>query len=209
MRRSLGLGLYVPGDTVLHRLPPGPKLLGLFVLSIVTVAAAGPSFPVGVFVVAVSVGLWVGIAPRTLASTLRPIAIVMAIAVSFQWWMNGWQMALEVFATVLALVVAAAILTATTATDEMLDSIVRWLGPFRRFGVRPEVVALAFSLVMTSIPSMFTIFGETRDAANARGLGRSPRATLTPAAIRVVAHAYATGDALAARGILDDDGTSD
>ena len=209
MRRSLGLGLFVPGDPVLHRLSPGPKLLALVVLSIVTVAAAGPWFPVGVFVVAVAVALWVGIAPRTLAATLRPLALVMAIAVSFQWWMNGWQMALEVFATVLALVVAASVLTATTATDELLDSIVRWLGPFRRFGVRPEVVALAFSLVMTSIPSMFTIFGETRDAANARGLGRSPRATLTPVAIRVVAHAYATGDALAARGILDDDGTGD
>ncbi|MCL3837960.1 energy-coupling factor transporter transmembrane component T family protein [Aeromicrobium duanguangcaii] len=204
MRRSLGLGLYVPGDTVLHRLSPGPKLLGLLVLSIGVVAARGPWLPVGVFVVAIATALWVGMSPRTLAAALRPVAIVMVVAVGFQWWMNGWQLALEVFATVLALVVAAAILTATTPTDEMLDSIVRWLGPFRRFGVNPEVVALAFSLVMTSIPTLFTIFGETRDAANARGLGRSPKATLTPAAIRVVAHAYATGDALHARGILDD-----
>ncbi|MCD9154226.1 energy-coupling factor transporter transmembrane component T family protein [Aeromicrobium duanguangcaii] len=204
MRRSLGLGLYVPGDTVLHRLSPGPKLLGLLVLSIGVVAARGPWLPVGVFVVAIATARWVGMSPRTLAAALRPVAIVMVVAVGFQWWMNGWQLALEVFATVLALVVAAAILTATTPTDEMLDSIVRWLGPFRRFGVNPEVVALAFSLVMTSIPTLFTIFGETRDAANARGLGRSPKATLTPAAIRVVAHAYATGDALHARGILDD-----
>jgi len=205
MRRSLGLGLYVPGDTILHRLSPGPKLSGLFVLSIVTVAAPNPWFPIGVFTVAVAVALGVGIRPRVLLGTVRPVAIVMAIAVSFQWWLNGWEAALEVFATVLALVVAATILTATTATDETLDAIVRWLGPFRRFGVNPEVVALAFSLVMTSIPALFAIMAETRDAAIARGLGRSPRATLTPAAIRVVAHAYATGDALHARGILDEE----
>lgn len=209
MRRSLGLGLFVPGDTVLHRLPPGPKLLGLFVLSIVVVAASGPWLPVGVFVVAVAVALYVGIPRRTLVATLRPLALIMLVAVGFQWWTKGWEAALEVFATVLALVVAASILTATTATDEMLDAIVRWLGPFRRFGVNPEVVALSFSLVMTSIPTLFTIFAETRDAAVARGLGRSPRATLTPTAIRVVAHAYATGDALHARGILDDPEDSD
>lgn len=209
MRRSLGLGLFVPGDTVLHRLPPGPKVLGLFVLSIVVVAASGPWLPVGVFVVAVGVALHVGIPRRTLVATLRPLALIMLIAVGFQWWTRGWEAALEVFATVLALVVAASILTATTATDEMLDAIVRWLAPFRRFGVNPDVVALSFSLVMTSIPTLFTIFAETRDAAVARGLGRSPRATLTPAAIRVVAHAYATGDALHARGILDDPEDSD
>lgn len=209
MRRSLGLGLFVPGDTVLHRLSPGPKLVGLFVLSIVVVAASGPWLPVGVFVVAVGVALYVGIPRRTLAATLRPLALIMLIAVSFQWWTKGWEAALEVFATVLALVVAASVLTATTAADEMLDAIVRWLAPFRRFGVNPDVVALSFSLVMTSIPTLFTIFAETRDAAIARGLGRSARATLTPAAIRVVAHAYATGDALHARGILDDPEDSD
>ena len=41
---------------------------------------------------------------------------------------------------------------------------------------------------------------ETRDAARARGLERNPRAVLIPAAVRMVAHARATGDALAARG---------
>lgn len=204
MRRSLGLGLFVPGTTVLHRLPPGPKVIGLVVLSVVVVASHGPWLPVGVFTAAAVVAVLVGIPWRTLVRSLRPIALIMVIAVGFQWWTRGWETALEVLATVLALVVAASILTATTAMDQMLDSIVRWLGPFRRFGVNPDVVALSFSLMMTSIPTLFTIFAETRDAAVARGLGRSPRATLTPAAVRVVAHAYATGDALHARGILDD-----
>ena len=45
---------------------------------------------------------------------------------------------------------------------------------------------------------------ETRDAARARGLERNPRAVLVPAAVRMVAHARATGDALAARGLGED-----
>ena len=42
------------------------------------------------------------------------------------------------------------------------------------------------------------------EAARARGLGRHPRAYLTPFVIRVVARAHETGDALHARGITDD-----
>ena len=67
-----------------------------------------------------------------------------------------------------------------------------------------DAVALAFSLMIRAIPTTIAIADETRDAAVARGLERSPRARLTPLVIRVVAHARATGDALQARGIGDD-----
>lgn len=86
----------------------------------------------------------------------------------------------------------------------MIDAITRWLQPFRRFGVRPDLVALAFSLMIRGIPLTLQVAAETRDAARARGLERNPRAYLTPLVIRVVAHARATGDALHARGIGDD-----
>ena len=45
---------------------------------------------------------------------------------------------------------------------------------------------------------------ESRDAARARGLERSPRAVVVPAAVRMVGHARATGEALAARGLGED-----
>ncbi|RYE75981.1 MAG: energy-coupling factor transporter transmembrane protein EcfT, partial [Myxococcales bacterium] len=54
------------------------------------------------------------------------------------------------------------------------------------------------------IPRTIAIAEETRDAARARGLQRSPRARLIPMVLRVVAHARATGDALHARGLGDD-----
>src|SRR5690606_12482948 len=100
VRRSLGLGLYVPGTTVLHRIPPGPKLLALVILSIVVVAAHGPWIPVGVFATAIVVALGVGIPRRALVASLRPLLLIMLIAVSFQWWTKGWETALEVLATV-------------------------------------------------------------------------------------------------------------
>ncbi len=87
----------------------------------------------------------------------------------------------------------------------MLDAIIRGLGPFRRIGVNPERVALAFSLMIRADPRRsLEIAHETRAAAKARGLERNPRALLTPMVIRTVAHAYETGAALHARGIGDD-----
>ena len=104
----------------------------------------------------------------------------------------------------LATVLAASALTASTAADELIDTIVWLLGPLRRFGVRPEQIALAFSLTIRSIPIVLAQARETRDAAKARGLERSPRAYLIPFVLRVVAHAQLTGEALQARGFGDD-----
>ncbi len=59
--------------------------------------------------------------------------------------------------------------------------------------------------MIRAIPGILDIAVETRAAAKARGLERSPRALLVPMALRTVARAYETGDALHARGIGDDD----
>ena len=61
--------------------------------------------------------------------------------------------------------------------------------------------ALSVGLFLRTIPVLARMSLETRDAARARGLDREPRAILVPAAVRMVAHARATGDALAARGL--------
>lgn len=204
MRGSLPLGTYRPGSTVWHRIPAGPKL-GLVVLtSIVVVALRGPWPPVAALAAALAISMWARVPLGAVWRGLRPLLLVVAVLGGFQWWQRGWPVAVEIVATTLALVVVATTFTATTPTDRMLDAIVRGLGPFRRLGVSPEKVALAFSLMITAIPAIFEIARETREAAKARGLERSPRANLSPMAIRTVAHAYDTGAALHARGIGDD-----
>jgi biotin transport system permease protein len=203
MRRSLPLGTYRPGTTLWHRIPAGPKLALVIATSIVVVALRGPWPPVVALVAAVGVAAWARVPIGVVWRGLRPLLVVVAILGAFQWWQRGWPVALEVIATTLALVVVATTFTATTPMDRMLDAIVRGLGPFRRVGVRPEQVALAFSLMITAIPAIFEIAHETREAAKARGLERSFRANLSPMVVRTVAHAYDTGAALHARGIGD------
>lgn len=203
MRRSLPLGSYRPGTTIWHRIEAGPKLGLVVLVSIVVVALRGPWPSAAALAVALGIAFWAQLPLSVVWRGLRPFVLVVAILGAFQWWQRGWPVAVEVVTTTIALVVVATTFTATTPTDRLLDAIVRGLGPFTRLGVRPEKVALAFSLMITAIPAIFEIAHETRDAAKARGLERSLRANLSPMAIRTVAHAYDTGAALQARGIGD------
>ncbi|MCR4514759.1 energy-coupling factor transporter transmembrane protein EcfT [Aeromicrobium sp. 50.2.37] len=203
MRRALPLGLHVPGDSIWHRIPTGRKLLGVVVVGVLVVALPGPWPPVVALGLATGVAVHAGVPWRSLALGVRPLLVVLAVLAAFQTWQRGWPVAVEIVATTLTLVVLATTFTATTATDDLLDAIVRIAGVLRPLRVDPERVALAFSLAISSIPTVMTLFDETREAAKARGLERSPRATLAPFAVRTVAHAHDVGDALAARGLGD------
>lgn len=197
------LGGYVPGRTWLHRLPAGAKLLGLLLAGIAVVLLRGPATAGAGLGVAVVVLVMSGAPLGVTLRGLRGLLVVALLLGAFHVWQNGWPRAVEVVADLLALVLAATVVTVTTPVDEILDAVVRVLRPLRRVGVDPELVGLAFSLVLRGIPQTMAIAGETRDAALSRGLERDPRARLVPFVLRTVAHARATGDALHARGIGD------
>lgn len=198
------LGDYRPGTSVLHRLPVGAKLLGLLLLSVVGVALRGPTTTSVLLGVGVLACMVAGVRLGRAARALRGVVVGLALLAAYQTWQQGPERAYVVVGTLVAMVLLATAFTTTTSIERLVDAITRWLEPFRRFGVRPELVALAFSLMVRGIPLTLEIAAETRDAARARGLERSPRAYLTPLVVRVVAHARATGEALHARGIGDD-----
>lgn len=201
---SSPLGEYISKRSPLHRMRPGAKLLGLFVFGACAVAFRSVPTSLVALVLGVALALLSGMRAADLLRVGRRFAIVGVLLFAFQAWQRGWEHGLAVVATLLALLLAASALTASTAADELIDTIVWLLRPLRRFGVRAEQVALAFSLTIRSIPIVLGQARETRAAAKARGLERSPRAYLIPFVLRVVAHAQLTGEALQARGLGDD-----
>lgn len=214
MRRSPGrprrapwagpLGLFHPGTSVLHRARPGAKITGLAVLGVAVVVATGP-VSAGL---ALGVGVLLALVGRLpLHVTLRglgPVLVTAALVGLYQWWARGWPVAVEVAVDLVALVLAAVVVTATTSSDRLLDTLTRAARPLRHVGLAPETFALAVGLMLRTVPALARTVHEVRDAARARGLEREPRALLVPAAVRTVAHARAVGDALAARGLGED-----
>lgn len=204
MRQDSLLGDYRPGRTWLHRLTPGPKLLALAAIAVVLVWFRIPALALGAVAVAAALVLWSGMGVGTALRTLRRIAVIAVLLGAWLVWQHGWARAVDSVGDLVALVLLASVLTATTAVDDLLDTITRCLQPLRPLGVNPDKASLAFSLVLRAIPTTLEVAEQTRDAALARGLQRSPRARLTPLVIRVVADARATGQALHARGVGDD-----
>lgn len=200
------LGMYQPGRSWLHRAPAGAKLLGLLALGLALAFvptglawAAGSAALLLVLVVAASARVRLGGTLRA----LRAVLVVAAAAAAYQWWRSGWEQALGVLSVLVALVLAGMVVTMTTPMDAVVDVVVRGARPLGRFGLRPEWVGLAVALTLRGIPALVTVAGEAREAARARGLERNPRAVLVPTALRTVARARLTGEALAARGLAD------
>lgn len=198
------LGTYRPGTTALHRIAAGPKLglLATFGALCVILQGVGPAL--SMLALALVLVAWSRMPVRSSLKSLRPLGVVLVLLIAFQTWQRGPVMAVDVTAGLAAPIIAALVFTATTPIDSVLDAITRGLRPLKVFGVNPEKVSLSFSLVLSSIPRIVDIAQETRAAAKARGLERNPRALLVPMAIRSVAHALETGQALHARGIVDD-----
>jgi len=197
------VGVHQPGTTLLHRLPVGPKLAGLAAYSLAVVLVRSAPASVVWLVVALGLALLARVRVATLVRAARGVLVLAVVAAALQWWWYDGAKAVETLLDLLSLALAAVVVTATTPVNDVLDALVRWLGPLRRVGVVPERVALAFTLAIQALPGTIALALETRDAARARGV-RHPRAYLAPFVVRVVARAHETGDALAARGLGDD-----
>ncbi len=197
------IGLYRPGSTVLHRLPAGAKLAALAVGTSVLVAVRSPAavaVAAGVLVVLLAVAR---VPPRVAAQQVWPLRWFVVALVPFQWWAGGWRAVVVVVGTMLAAVLAAALLTLTTRVQDVLDAVTAALRPARRLGVEPERVALVLALTIRSAPLLVATVAEVGEARRARGLERSPRALLVPLVIRSIRHAHLLGEALTARGVDD------
>lgn len=197
------IGIYRAHDTVLHRIRPGAKLLTLIALSIGLMVIRTPLTTAIALVTVLALATIGRVHWRDLLRMLRGFAILGTVLFAFHVWQNDVWHAFTIVGTLVALILAATVVTATTHTDEMIETITWALRPLRIVGVRSERIALTFSLTLRAIPAIFDIARETRDAAKARGLERNPRVYLTPLVIRSIAHARALGEALHARGLDD------
>ncbi|MFD4443380.1 energy-coupling factor transporter transmembrane component T family protein [Nocardia sp. NPDC058519] len=199
------IGLYCPGDSLLHRMPAGVKLALLLVsILALTVFVRGP---LGVLVaVALVVGLFAlaRISWRVAFAQVRPVLWMTAIIGVFQLLTTSPMRAVVVCGVLLVSVALAALVTVTTRVTDMLDALTRALGPLRRAGVNPERVGLLLALAIRCVPLLAQIVHDVGEARRARGVSWSATALVTPVLVRALRTADAMGEALAARGVDDD-----
>lgn len=202
------LALYLPRGTAVHRSPAGLKLLALAALGGVLFTV--PELPVvtGALAAVVLVGL---------GAARLPVGVLGRQARVILWWLVALFVVHALVTDVhsgavavirlLTLVLAAAVVTATTRVTEMV-AVVEWLcAPLRLVGVRPGRIGLLIAMALRFIPVLADRADRIREAQAARGGPvRGVRATATlvvPLLISVLRMATTVGEALDARGADD------
>ncbi|WP_433579401.1 energy-coupling factor transporter transmembrane component T family protein [Nocardia brasiliensis] len=199
------IGLYRPGDSLLHRLPAGAKLLLLIAAIVAATVLLRSPIQVGLGALAVA-GLFAlaRIPWRVAVAQLRPVVWMLLIIAVFQVLITSPARAVVVCGVLLISVALAALVTLTTRVTDLLDTVTRALGPLRRIGVDPERIGLLLALAIRCVPLLAGIVSEVAEARRARGLQWSMTALATPVLVRALRTADAMGEALAARGVDDE-----
>ena len=198
-------GTYVQAESPLHRAPLWLKFTALLVLTAVVLGVGRLEVTLaGLALVLVAYPVAAALPLPHLWRALKPLLPLVVLLGAFHVAFDGWRYAARVTGNLTLCVLAARLLTLTTPGPRLLDGLVRAASPLRVVGLDPERFALVVALMMRSLPYLMGSVQDVRDAARARGLERNVRARVMPVVVNAVAYAQQTGQALEARGLLDE-----
>lgn len=191
---------YVEGNSMIHQLNAGWKLLLLIVIS------------TGIFFIKdwywmciafVLVSLCYCVAHLSWRYFWQQLKLGLWFAgflFIIQWIVNDWTLGILIGVRLLTLLLLAALLTLTTPMSVLLDTLnwsLQWL---KYLHINPKKVSLAISLTLRFIPVIQQITEEVREAQKVRGLEKSVIALAIPVIIRTLKSADDIADAITCRG---------
>lgn len=183
--QALTIGQYFPGDSLLHRLDPRTKIIGLLVLSVAIFLPK--SWPGYLLAAAFCLGALVlsQVPIKFILRGLRPIVIFLAITVVFnafltpgeaiahvgRWAITREGLVLSAVAAVrlVLLVVIASLLTLTTSPIRLTDGFERLMRPLAPIGVPAHELALMMTIALRFIPTLTEEADRIMRAQAARG----------------------------------------
>lgn len=193
--------LYIEGNTPFHRLPVRIKLITLMAASIALFFISSLPIHVPVFIVAACLYLTLGLPWREAFGRIGWIAFAIAVVALATWYFNGLHEALALTFRLMALVLFAAAITATTTISAFMDEITVMMQPLERLGLlRAADVSLALGLVLRFVPEILDRYENIREAHRARGLPIRPLTLFVPLIILTLKDADTIAMAIDARG---------
>ena len=194
------LSLYVPGDSLIHRIPAGTKLVFLFAGSIALFAVSNIPLHVGELLAIAGLFHVARLPWRAVLRQLRTALLFMVPIFLFHVFITDWVLGLETVLRILALLLFAVLVTLTTKLSDMIDILERAFRPLAYLGINPSKASIMLSMVIRFIPLMMREAQEILEAQRARGLDRNAIAVLVPLLIKTLKMADDLSDAIDARG---------
>jgi biotin transport system permease protein len=196
----MDLSFYLPGSSVLHRMPTWSKFVLLITFSIIFYQIEDLRILVAILVFAIALVVYVRVPVRRLkAMFLLPLFMVLLFSI-FSAFVNDLNAGLLTFLRLASLVIMAACVTVTTRIEDFMDFIESLLLPlsFIPF-IKPKTVSLTLSLTLRFIPEIFKLGIDIKEAQAARGLNSNPLALIVPLIVLTLKRADDISDAIDAR----------
>jgi len=175
MLRDLTVGMYLPGNSRLHSLHPGAKIIATAILMLAVFLVTSMS---GCLVLAaVLFGLWglAGLSPRLLVQGFRPLLWVLLLVLPLQLFFTpgpplavwgplaisstGVEGSLWLLYRLAALVAISSLLTLTTSPVALADGLEQLLAPLAKVRFPAHEMAMVISIALRFIP----LLGEEAD----------------------------------------------
>ncbi|EAU40081.1 hypothetical protein FP2506_02530 [Fulvimarina pelagi HTCC2506] len=192
-------GLYRPGKSFLHRMKAGAKILALLAFGTLLLSVASITLSTAGLVTVLFGYALAGFSGSMILRQIRPVVLILLALFAAQLWLVGLDAALLFLTRFSALILAAALVTLTTRTTDLVSAIEKALRPFAWLGVNVEKVSLAISLTIRFIPLVSQVVVEVREAQAARGGRHSIIALAVPIIVRLLKSADAIAEAIDAR----------
>lgn len=194
---------YLPGNTVLHRIGAGWKLLGLFLVSMVLLPVNSALVLGGVLLCALILLTCLGSGVVTVLRSLKPVAFVVAFILALHGFFGTLEAGVIVALRLASLLLLATLITLTTRLDDMLDALTPVLRPVALFGLSERKLALAIALAIRFTPMLIDVMRQLNEAYRVRS-GRNGHVKLVaPLCLHALNAADHVAEALAARGGAD------
>jgi biotin transport system permease protein len=195
------LALYHPAPSAVHRAPAGLKLLVLAALGVLLFAVPRLDVVGGALAGVLVVGLGLAHLPgRVLWAQVRPVLIWLAALFVVHLLVTDALTGALAVSRLLTLVLAAAVVTATSRVTALVAVVERICSPLRWVGVRPARIGLVIAMTLRFIPLIAERAARIREAQAARGGARRLTILVVPLLVQVLQMAHTTAEALDARG---------
>ncbi len=185
MLKDITLGQFFPGDTVVHRLDPRAKLIGLLAYIVALFLAKDWASYSLMLLVLISISAAAKIPPRTLLSGLKPLLFVVIFTGLInlfygsgeplvQFWIfkitaNGIHNAIFMVLRIMLLVCGTFLLTYTTSPLALTDGLEMLLSPLKKIKFPVHELSMMMSIALRFIPTLIEETDKIMSAQKARG----------------------------------------
>lgn len=194
--------LHVEGQSLLHRIPVKPKLIGLMAFGLALYWVDHPLVLTVALIATGSLYLSTGVGVPEGFRRLKPVLFTIAFLALVNLLLLSPHEALVITLRLVAILLLAAAVTASTTIADFMAAVTDFARPLERLGLMKAAdLGLALGLVLRFVPEIAARYEALKEAHAARGIPVKLSRMLGPLIISTLKDADRIAEAIDARGI--------